>query len=146
MQVKLKFHMPTYLNHLIIAAHDKQKSAYFLAELLNLAAPVTTGAFLVVTLGNAVTLDYAETPNDFPPQHYAFLVSDDVFDAAISRIRERGIAHWADPRRAKPNEINTNDGGRGVYFLDPSGHYLEIITRPYGGGSALAGVNRSDQP
>lgn len=145
MQVKLKFHMPTHLNHLIIAAHDKHKSAYFLAELLNLAAPVTAGAFLAVTLDNTVTLDYVETALEFPPQHYAFLVSDDVFDAALARIRERGIAHWADPRRAKPNEINTNDGGRGVYFLDPSGHYLEIITRPYGGGAGLAGVNRNDQ-
>jgi hypothetical protein len=25
-------------------------------------------------------------------------------------------------------------GGRGVYFEDPSGHMLEIITRPYGSG------------
>jgi len=30
-----------------------------------------------------------------------------------------------------------NDGGRGVYFLDPSGHGMEIITRPYGGGPPL---------
>jgi catechol 2,3-dioxygenase-like lactoylglutathione lyase family enzyme len=129
--------MPVQLNHLIIAAHNKQESAHFLAELLNLDAPVSAGIFLAVKLDNHVTLDYVETPMDFPPQHYAFLVSDDVFDAAFSRIREQGIQHWADPRRARPNEINTNDGGRGVYFLDPSGHYLEIITRPYGGGAIL---------
>ena len=138
--------MPTHFNHLIIAAHDKQESAYFLAELLNLSEPVASGAFLAVTLDNNVTVDYADTPIDFPPQHYAFLVSDDVFDAALSRMRERGIAHWADPRRTKPNEINTNDGGRGLYFLDPSGHYLEIITRPYGGGTGLASVKHSDKP
>lgn len=130
--------MPTQLNHLIIAAHDKEKSANFLAELLNLSAPVPAGHFLAVKLDNYVTLDYAEAAGDFPPQHYAFLVSEDVFDAAITRIRERGIAHWADPRQSRPNEINTNDGGRGVYFLDPSGHYLEIITLPYGGGTGLA--------
>jgi len=35
---------------------------------------------------------------------------------------------------AAAGEINHNDGGRGVYFQDPSGHYLEIITRPYGSG------------
>ncbi len=129
--------MPTQLNHLIVAACDKQTSAHFLAEMLNLSAPVTAGPFLAVTLDNHVTLDYVETPIDFPPQHYAFLVSDDVFDAALVRIRARGIAYWADPRGTRPDEINTNDGGRGVYFLDPSGHYLEIITRPYGGGSGL---------
>ncbi len=132
--------MPTQLNHLIIAAHNKQESANFLVELLNLSEPVEAGFFLAVKLDNNVTLDYVETPNEFPPQHYAFLVSEDVFDAAYAQIRERGVAHWADPRRAKPNEINTNDGGRGVYFLDPSGHYLEIITRPYGGGAGLDNV------
>jgi len=130
--------MPTQLNHLIIASRDKQESAHFLAELLNLGKPVSIGFFLAVKLDNNVTLDYVDSEDNFPSQHYAFLVSDDVFDYAFSCIRERGIEHWADPRRAKPNEINTNDGGRGVYFLDPSGHFLEIITRPYGGGAGLA--------
>lgn len=129
--------MPVQLNHLIIAARNKAESAYFLADLLTLDAPVNVGLFLAVRLDNHVTLDYIETQMDFPPQHYAFLVSDDVFDAAISGIRERGVPHWANPRRARPNEINRNDGGRGVYFLDPSGHYLEIITHPYGGGAGL---------
>jgi hypothetical protein len=136
--------MPTQLNHLIIAARNKQESAYFLAEMLNLDEPVAAGFFLIVKLDNNITLDYAETDMDFPPQHYAFLVSEDVFDSALSRIKERGIAHWADPRRAKPDEINTNDGGRGVYFLDPSGHFLEIITRPYGGGAGLTGSAPGD--
>jgi catechol 2,3-dioxygenase-like lactoylglutathione lyase family enzyme len=129
--------MPAQLNHLIIAAHNKQESAQFLVELLNLSAPVAAGHFLAVKLDNDVTLDYIETQTDFELQHYAFLVSDNIFDYALSCIRERKIEHWADPRRARPNEINTNDGGRGVYFLDPSGHYLEIITRPYGGGLGL---------
>jgi catechol 2,3-dioxygenase-like lactoylglutathione lyase family enzyme len=136
--------MPAQLNHLIIAARDKQESAHFLAEMLNLSEPVAAGFFLMVKLDNNLTLDYADSATDFPPQHYAFLVSDDVFDAALSRIKERGIAHWADPRRARPNEINTNDGGRGVYFLDPSGHFLEIITRPYGGGTGLPNLNASN--
>jgi catechol 2,3-dioxygenase-like lactoylglutathione lyase family enzyme len=130
--------MTTQLNHLIIAAHNKQESAYFLVEMLSLTEPVESGFFLAVALDNNVTMDYVETLIDFPPQHYAFLVSDDVFDSAYLRIRERGIEHWADPRRTKPNEINTNDGGRGVYFLDPSGHYFEIITCPYGGGMGIA--------
>lgn len=136
--------MPTQLNHLIIAARNKQESAYFLAEMLNLEEPVAAGFFLIVKLDNNVTVDYAETTIDFPPQHYAFLVSEDVFDSALSRIKERGIAHWADPRCATPNEINTNDGGRGVYFLDPSGHFLEIITRPYGGGAGLTSKDIND--
>ena len=43
--------------------------------------------------------------------------------------------NWADPMRHRPGEINHNDGGRGVYFPDPDGHYLEVITRPYGRGA-----------
>jgi len=72
---------------------------------------------------------------DIRPQHYAFLVSEDEFDAIYGRIRERGMQHWADPRGSRPGEINHNDGGRGVYFQDPGGHYLEILTRPYGSGA-----------
>ena len=30
-------------------------------------------------------------------------------------------------------ETNYDDGGRGVYFPDPDGHLLELITQPYGG-------------
>lgn len=66
--------------------------------------------------------------------HYAFLISEVDFDAVFGRIREQGLEYWADPRRSRPGEINHNDGGRGVYFPDPDGHYLEVITRPYGSG------------
>ena len=68
------------------------------------------------------------------PQHYAFLVSEPEFDGIHERILERGLDHWADPGRTRPGEINRNDGGRGVYFLDPDGHVLEALTRPYGSG------------
>ena len=126
--------MTVRFNHTIIAAKDKVRSARFFAELFGRPEPHPAGYFQVVTLEDGASLDYAEPGGDFPGQHYAFLVSDDVFDALISKIRERGIQHWADPHGQRPGEINTNDGGRGVYFQDPSGHYLEAITVPYGGG------------
>jgi catechol 2,3-dioxygenase-like lactoylglutathione lyase family enzyme len=66
------------------------------------------------------------------PVHYAFLVSDENFDAIFGRIVGRGLEYWADPARRQPGEINHHYGGRGVYFPDPDGHFLEIITRPYG--------------
>lgn len=125
--------MAAQLNHLIIAARDKQASARFLTEMLQLGPPVEAGRFMAVSLDNGVTLDFAERQTEFPSQHYAFLVNDDVFDSALARIRERGMDHWADPARRRPGEINTTGGGRRVYFLDPSGHYLEILTRPSGG-------------
>jgi extradiol dioxygenase family protein len=89
-----------------------------------------------VNVANDVSLDFADVPDgdEIRPQHYAFLVSEEEFDSIYGKIRERDIAHWADPRQSRPGEINRNDGGRGVYFQDPAGHYLEIITRPYGSG------------
>lgn len=124
--------MSIQFNHVLIFARDKHESAHFLTSLLDLPDPTPAGFFLAVELENAVTLHYGEPGVDFLSQHYAFLVSDDVFDAAFARMRERGMDFWADPRMQLAGQINTNHGGRGVYFLDPSGHGLELITRPYG--------------
>ncbi len=126
--------MAVQLNHTIVAAHDKEASATFLAEILGLPAPGHLEPFTMVEVANGVTLDFMNTDDEIAPQHYAFLISEPEFDEIFGRIRERNIPFWADPGRTKPGEINHNDGGRGVYFTDPNGHYLEIITRPYGSG------------
>ena len=55
-------------------------------------------------------------------------------NAVLARIHQKKLEHWADPMRTRPGEINRNDGGRGVYFPDPDGHSLEVLTRPYGSG------------
>jgi catechol 2,3-dioxygenase-like lactoylglutathione lyase family enzyme len=89
---------------------------------------------VVVELGNGVSLDYYETDGEIAPQHYAFLVGEDDFDAIFGRIRTGILPYWADPGKNRAGLINHNDGGRGVYFEDPDGHLLEIITRRYGSG------------
>ncbi|MGH3697512.1 MAG: VOC family protein [Pseudonocardiaceae bacterium] len=126
--------MPIRFNHTIVAATDKQRSAAFLTEILGLPDATPAGFFLAVELEDGVTLDYAEPGVPFPSQHIAFLVSEEDFDGILRRIQERGVPHWADPRMSLPGQINTNDGGRGVYFDDPDGHHFEAITRPYGSG------------
>lgn len=126
--------MAVELNHIIVWCRDQAKSAGFLAGLLGLPEPRRFMHFLVVDLANGVSLDYYQKDGTVGPQHYAFLVSEEEFDAILARIRARGLATWADPARTRPGEINTHDGGRGVYFEDPDHHLLEIITRPYGGG------------
>lgn len=126
--------MSVELNHTIIHARDNRESAEFFSELLGLEIASEWGPFIAVQLNNSVTLDFATVPADrITPQHYAFLLSETEFTAAYEKITARGIEHWADPHQKQPGEINTNDGGRGVYFLDPSGHAMEIITVPYGG-------------
>lgn len=119
------------LNHLIIPAHDKDASASFLADILGVAASPQWGPFRPVQTGNGVTLDFVDS-KDVRTQHYAFLVDDREFDAGFDKIKRRGLAYWADPHKEKPGEINRHWGGRGVYFEDPNGHLLELITQPYG--------------
>jgi len=126
--------MAIVLNHTIVWCRDQQVSAHFLTELFGLSDPVRYGPFLVVQMTNDVSLDYHEVDGDIPSQHYAFLVGEDEFDAIFGRIVERDLDHWADPMKDRTHVINHNDGGRGVYFDDPDGHLLEIITRPYGSG------------
>ena len=127
--------MAIQLNHTIVPARDPKASAVFLAELLGRSEPTTFGPFYCVPLDNGVTLDYIRSEEQIPIEHYAFLVSEDEFDEIFGRIRARGLSYWADPGQQQPGRINHHDGGRGVYWDDPDGHRLEIITRPYGSGA-----------
>jgi len=127
--------MTVALNHTIVHARDPKGSAVFLAAILGRPAPVRFGPFWAVALDNGVTLDYIEaTEDELIIEHYAFLVSEEEFDEVFARIQDRGLPYWADPGHQQPQHINRHDGGRGVYWDDPNGHVLEIITRPYGSG------------
>ncbi|MBT2384274.1 VOC family protein [Streptomyces sp. ISL-11] len=130
--------MSIELNHTIVHSRDRETSAHFLAGILGLEVGEPGGPFLPVVTGNNVTLDFATVDADtIAPQHYAFLVPESDFPAMFERIKAAGVAYFADPAGKRPAEINRNDGGYGVYFLDPSGHYLELLTRPYGSGDAM---------
>src|ERR1700740_2525466 len=119
------------LNHIIIWCSDKQSSAAFLTDILGLPPAKPFGHFLVVPLANGVSVDFMEKSGPISHQHYAFLVSEAEFDAGFARIQGLGLPYWADPARRQPQEINRHWGGRGVYFEDPDGHFLELITKPY---------------
>lgn len=127
--------MSVQLNHTIVPARDPQASAAYLAQLLGRAAPKRFGPFYAVDMDNGVTLDFMRAGGEVRSHHYAFLVSEPEFDEIFGRIRERGCRYWADPGQQRPGEINRRDGGRGVYWEDPDGHFLEILTRPYGSGA-----------
>ncbi|HEX6237427.1 MAG TPA: VOC family protein [Acidimicrobiales bacterium] len=122
--------MSIELNHTIVVSNDAEESSGFLAEILGLSAPVRMGRFHAVQTTNGVSLDFVDVDHEVVPQHYAFLVDESAFDEIHGRITDRGLTYWADPAQSRPNEINTDDGRR-LYFLDPDGHYLEILTVPY---------------
>jgi catechol 2,3-dioxygenase-like lactoylglutathione lyase family enzyme len=127
--------MAVQLNHTIVNSRDAEASARFYADILGLNAPRRFGPFIVVDTSNGVSLDFMSTDEPLIIEHYAFLVSETEFDEIFGRINANGIDFYADPRASRKGEINRNDGGRGCYFKDPSGHFLEIITRPYGSGA-----------
>ena len=125
--------MSIELNHTIVAARDKNAEARFVTDVLGLPDPAPFGPFAVVELQNGVSLDFMDTA-DVPSQHYAFLISEEEFDAVAGRLHDRGVPTYGDPGHQTPGH-NTNDGGRGLYWEDPNGHFLEMITRPYGSGA-----------
>jgi len=124
--------MAVQLNHTILYATDQDATARFLTEVLGLPDATSYGPFRVVELANGVSLDVMQAGR-VHAQHYAFLVGEDEFDQIWDRIKERGLTFWADPFHREEGRINTDDGGRGLYWLGPDGHNLEIITVPYGG-------------
>lgn len=121
------------LNHTIVHASDPAATAAFLAEILGLAPPRRLAHFTVVQIGET-SLDLMQTSEAIASRHFAFLVSEDEFDVIFARLRDRDVPYWADPFHRQPSAINHWDDGRGVYFDDPDGHNLEILTRPYGSG------------
>jgi catechol 2,3-dioxygenase-like lactoylglutathione lyase family enzyme len=123
--------MSVQLNHTIVWCRDKQKSSAFLVEMLGLSKPIPFGSMLVVQLSNDVSLDFYDQDEKIVLQHYAFLVSEEEFDPIFARVKAKGLKYWADPGKHKAGEIYQLFGGRGIYFDDPDGHLLEVMTRPY---------------
>ncbi len=123
--------MSATFNHTIIASRDRRVAAQFYLRILEAVEAPSWGPFTNIALAGGVMLQFGEPPVEIQMQHYAFLVDDDHFDRAHRRFLIAGIDHWADPQMTRPNTTNTEHGGRGVYFKDPSGHGLELITRPY---------------
>jgi catechol 2,3-dioxygenase-like lactoylglutathione lyase family enzyme len=125
--------MAITLNHTIVHVRDSERTAGFFCEILGLAPARRLAHFTIVQVG-PTSLDLLQTDQEISSRHLAFLVSEGEFDGIFDRLRERGIRYWADPFHREPGQINRWDDGRGVYFDDPNGHLLEVITRPYGSG------------
>jgi catechol 2,3-dioxygenase-like lactoylglutathione lyase family enzyme len=120
------------LNHTIVYATDRRRSAEFIAGILGLEVGAPFGPFLPIDLGNGVTLDYFEKRDEpVQPQHYAFLVPKERFAEMIARLEAASVTYYADPHHSEPGRTNELYGGRGAYFDDPDGHNMEIMTRPY---------------
>ncbi|MCE3223563.1 MAG: Glyoxalase/bleomycin resistance protein/dioxygenase [Nitrospira sp.] len=121
--------MAITLNHTIVPARDKVASAKFLARILGLTFDEgAVGFFAPLRINETLTLDFDEDAEPFDIHHYAFKVSETDFDAMFSRIKAEGITYGSGPHARENLVINHHAGGRGVYFCDPNGHILELLT------------------
>ena len=76
--------MSIRFNHTLVHAHDKKASSAFLTRILGLPPASSFGSFLVVELENEVSLDFLDAGDAaVRPQHYAFLIDEEDFDAII---------------------------------------------------------------
>ena len=120
--------MAIVLDHTIVPARDKKAAAQFLARIFGLTYRPGAGHFAPVQVNDTLTFDFSDETT-FEPHHYAFHVSDDEFDAIFGRIQAEGISYGSGPWSLDDSKLNHRRNGRGVYFRDPSGHILELMTR-----------------
>lgn len=124
--------MTIHLDHTIVPARDKVVAARRLAELLGVAwAPSSLGPFAPVFVNDGLTLDFIETNEDFPVYHFCFRVSEEEFDRILARIQAAGIAYRSTVRGPQDMRINTDYGGRMIYWNEPEGHQWEMLTVSY---------------
>lgn len=115
------------LNHTIVPAVDKETSATFFARIFGLRYQGPAGHFAPVQVNDTLTLDF-DNATDFDSHHLAFKVSDTEFEAILGRIQAEGLPYGSGPFSIDDMKLNRRGGGRGVYFKDPSGHVLELLT------------------
>ena len=121
--------MTTTLNHTIVPSRDKVAAAKLFAELAGMNYEGKFAHFEVVRVNETLTLDFDDA-EDFSRHHYAFHVSDDDFDAILSRVQAAGIAYGSEPSAQDNMEVNTKRGGKTIYFRTPGdGHSMEFMTR-----------------
>jgi len=121
--------MPVVMDHQVIPARDKDESASFLARVMGLQREEGGGHFAPVRLDDGSILDF-ETRPDVPRLHFAFRVTEAEFDEILARLQAESVPHGS-LGSTYDGQVNTDRPGRGVYFPDPSGHSLEVITQPY---------------
>jgi catechol 2,3-dioxygenase-like lactoylglutathione lyase family enzyme len=121
--------MPITLNHTIVPSHDKEQSAQFFARIFGVNYTGPVGHFAQVRVNGDLAFDY-DNQDRFESHHYAFVVNDQEFDEIFGRLESEGVKYGSGPGSPTDGDINHRRGGRGVYFADPDGHLLEIMTVP----------------
>lgn len=122
--------MAITLNHTIVPSHDKAEAAKFYSRIFGFDYQGEFSHFLVVKVNDTLSLDF-DNREKFEPHHYAFKVTETEFDEIFKRMKDENVKYGSGPMEPENMNINHNYGGRGVYFRDPDGHLLEMLTADY---------------
>jgi catechol 2,3-dioxygenase-like lactoylglutathione lyase family enzyme len=124
--------MAIQLDHVIVSVHNRDASAKLLADLLGVpCGPAPEGPFFAVYINDGLTLDFIETDELFPVEHFCFRVDEAEFEQILARIQAAGIEYRSTVRGPVDRQVNTGYGGRQIYWNEPEGHQWEILTVSY---------------
>jgi catechol 2,3-dioxygenase-like lactoylglutathione lyase family enzyme len=87
-----------------------------------------------VYVNDGLTLDFDETSEPLPKLHFCFRVDQAEFDAILGRIAAAGLQYRSSPHGPVDFKVNTDHGGRIVYWSEPGGHVWEALTVSYARG------------
>ena len=122
--------MTVQLDHFIVSCKDKAASARRLGELLGVPwAETGLGPFAPVYLNSGLTLDFFETQDAFPVEHYCFRVDGQAFEQVLERIRAAGIPYRSSVHGPVDMRVHPEYGN--IYWNDPDGHQWELLTVSY---------------
>ena len=124
--------MAIELDHTIIPSRDRHAAARLLARILDVPwSPTGVGPFCPVYVNPGLTLDIDQAEGAFPTLHYCFRVSEQAFDGLLARLQELELAYRSTPHGPVDMRVNTQHGGRIVYWSEPDGHVWEALTVSY---------------
>lgn len=124
--------MEIQLDHTMIPSHTRDQSATLLAELLGVPCCADKeGPFFAVYVNENLTLDFIQTDEEFPIYHFCFRVDDETFQQILNRLQTANIKYRSTVFGPMDMQINTEYGGKQIYWNEPDGHQWEILTVSY---------------
>ncbi|MGA7270616.1 MAG: VOC family protein [Acidimicrobiia bacterium] len=124
------------LDHTILEVDDHPASVAFYRDVVGLEHRGRSGPFEVMLITPDLALDLYEVGAS-ASRHLAFAMDRDTFEETFARIRSADLAYGDGPSRPRNNKGPGRSSGvhgatDSVYFHDPSGHLLEILTYDVG--------------
>ncbi len=124
--------MTIHLDHLMVPSRDKLAAAKLLSELLGVPwSENGIGPFAPVYVNDGLTIDFDEWTDPVPLIHFCFRVSQDDFNAILTRIKAAKIEYRSNVHGPVDFQVDTQHGGSIVYWYEPDGHQWKMLMVSY---------------